>query len=793
MLKNYFKIAFRNLLLNKTFSFVNIIGLAFGLTCCLLLVLYINQELSYDKFHSNAGKIVRVIMEYKIGDGGNKGNFTSTKVFPEFKRKFPEVKDGVRMSGSSSRLVKYNDIIINEPNFVFADSTFFNVFDFELISGTANDVLKAPKMVVVTKSTAKKYFADENPVGKTILLGSKQDPYLVTGVAADCPANSQIQFNMIASLSSFGELQEERYSDANYTTYLLMNSPASFQPLQQKINALMKQENGTSDFKVNFELERFTKIHLHSPYDAFTANSNIAYIYIIMAVALLILIIACFTYINLSTARSSERAKEVGIRKVAGAFRLQLFWQFISESVVLTTLALLLSFVLMFALLPFFNTLAGTQLQYSSFLSPVVLFISISFIVIIALLAGSYPALMLSGFQPVKVLKGSFKNSNSGTILRKGLIVFQFAISVFLIISTFIIRGQLQYIQQKKLGYNRDNVLILDVDTKLNEKIELVKSELLSLPFVKAVSKAYEAPVKINGGYNMSGADASKQMAVTANPVDEGYIETTGLQIVAGSNISKQDVLDASKDDYTRNYYHFILNESAAKALGWTAAEAIGKKMFLDESRPGEVRGVVKDFHFASLHTEIKPLVLFPGGWANILLIKIEAQNMEAAISSIEKKWKALAPHRPFTFHFMDEDYQKMYDAEMRTGNVFNVFAMLAVVLASLGLFGLSAYAARQRVKEIGVRKVLGASVAGISLLLSSDFIKLVVVSFIIASPLAWFAMNKWLQQFSYRVNVEWWVFVAAGVLSVLIAMITVSFQAVKAALTNPVKNLRTE
>jgi putative ABC transport system permease protein len=277
-------------------------------------------------------------------------------VFPEFKRKFPEVKDGVRMSGSSSRLVKYNEIIINEPNFIFADSTFFKVFDFKLISGTANEVLKAPKMVVVTKSTAKKYFADESPVGKTILLGSKQDPYLVTGVAEDCPANSQIQFNMIASLSSFGPLQEERYSDANYTTYLLMNSPSSLQPLQQKINALMKQENGNSDFKVNFELERFTKIHLYSPYDAFTANSNIAYIYIIMAVALLILVIACFTYINLSTARSSERAKEVGIRKVSGAFRVQLFWQFISESVVLTTLALLLSFALMFALLPSFNT-----------------------------------------------------------------------------------------------------------------------------------------------------------------------------------------------------------------------------------------------------------------------------------------------------------------------------------------------------------------------------------------------------------------------------------------------------
>lgn len=792
MIRNYFKIAWRNLIRNKVFSFINITGLAFGLTCCLLLVLYLNHELSFDKFHSNADKIVRVIMEYKIGDGGNKGNFTSTKVFPEFKRKFPEVKDGVRMSGGE-RLVKYNDKILVEKNFLFVDSTFFNVFDFKLISGTKNEVLKAPKMLVIAQSTAKKYFADENPVGKTILLGSKQEPYLVTGVMEDCPANSQIQYNMVASNSSFGPLQEERYSDANYTTYLLMNNSASLKPLQEKINALMKEENTDSDFKLSFELEQFTKIHLHSPYDAFTANSNIAYIYMIMAVALLILVIACFTYINLSTARSTERAKEVGIRKVSGAYRLQLFWQFISESAVLATIALVLSFVMMFALLPSFNTLAVTKLQYASFLNPVIMLIAVLFVVVIALLAGSYPALMLSGFQPVKVLKGAFKNAGSGAILRRGLIVFQFVISVFLIISTFIIKDQLQYIQQKKLGYERDNVVILDVDGKLNEKGDLVKTELLSLPFVKAVSKSYESPVKINGGYNMSGADVTKTMGVTANHIDEHYLEVNGLQVVAGNNITRQDVIDASNEDYTKSYYHFILNESAAKALGWTPEEAIGKKMFLDESRPGEVRGVVKDFHFASLHTEIKPLVLFPGTWGNILMVKVDGKDIAATISSIEKKWKTLAPHRPFAYRFMDEDYQKLYDAEMRTGKVFNVFALLAVLLACLGLFGLSAYAAKQRVKEIGVRKVLGASVTQISLLLSSGFIKLVVVSFLIASPIAWFAMSKWLQQFSYRINIDWWVFAVAGILSVLIALVTVSFQFIKAAVMNPVKSLRTE
>jgi putative ABC transport system permease protein len=793
MIRNYFKIAWRNLVRNKAFSFINIAGLAFGLTCCLLLVLYLQHELSYDRFHSKADRIVRVIMDYKIGDGGSKGNFTSSKVFPEFKRKFPEVVDGVRMSGTQ-RLIKYQEKIINEKDFLYADSTFFNVFDFKLISGNKEDVLKAPQMAVITKSTARKYFGVENPVGKTILVSSRQEPYLITGVTEDCPANSQIQFNMVASISSFGPLQEERYSDANYTTYLLMNSSESLMPLQKKINGLMKEENAKdSSWQLNFELEPFTKVHLYSPYDAFTPNSNILYIYMVMGVALLILIIACFTYINLSTARSTERAKEVGIRKVSGAFRAQLFWQFISESLIVTTIALLVSYILMFALLPSFNSLAGTALHSEAFISPAILLVTGAFVVVVAVLAGSYPALMLSGFQPVKVLKGAFKNTASGTALRKGLIVFQFVISAFLIISTFIIKEQLQFIQKKKLGYIKENVVILDVDGKIMEKMDLVKKELLTIPSVKGVSAAYESPVLIKGGYNMSGADPSRQMGVSANPVDDNYIPVTGLEIVAGANLTRQDILDATKEDYSKNYYHFVLNESAVKALGWKPSEAIGKKMYLGESRPGEVRAVIKDFHFASLHSKIEPLVLFPGGWSNILLIKTAGSNMSSALTGVEKKWKELAPHRPFAFRFMDEDYQRLYESEMRMGKVFNLFAGLAVLLACLGLFGLSAYAARQRIKEIGVRKVLGASVPQIGLLLSTGFVKLVGIAFLIATPLAWLVMDKWLQQFSYRATIGWWMYAVAGALTVLIALLTVSFQAIKAASANPVKSLRSD
>lgn len=792
MIRNYFKTAWRNLLRNKGFALINILGLATGLTCCLLLTLYLQHELSYDRFHTKGDRIARVIMEYKIGDSGNKGNFTSTKVFPEFKRQFPEVVSGARLTGTE-RVVKYGDKIGLEANVLHADSAFFEIFDFRLLSGTASQVLNAPNQVVVSRSTAEKYFGREDPVGKTLLLNSRQDPYRITGVSEDCPSNSQIRYSMVASISTLGPLQEETYSNANYVTYLLMDRAESLDPLQAKIDRFMKKETGDSEFKAAFELEPFTRIHLHSPYDAYTPNINVTYIYIIAGVALLILVIACFTYINLSTARSTERAREVGIRKVSGAWRSQLFWQFISESAVLTILALVVSFLLAVALLPAFNNLAGTSLSYIRLGHPTVWGAATAAALVVALLAGSYPALILSSFQPVKVLKGAFKNTGSGNTLRKGLIVFQFVISVFLIISTFIISSQLRFIQQKKLGYDRENRLLLGMDQRLNEKKDLVKSELKSLASVSGVSLAYETPVTIRGGYNMSGSDLSQAMAVMANPVDEDYIQVNGLELITGSDLSVQDVLDVSKDDYTQNYFHFILNESAARALGWSPEEAIGKKMYLDESRPGEVKGVVKDFHFESLHTPIRPLVLFPSAWANTAIVKIQGDNIGKTVAAIEAKWKELAPHRPFTFRFMDEDYQKMYEAEMRTGRVFNIFASLAVLLACLGLFGLSAYAVRQRVKEVGVRKVLGASGLQIVTLLSSGFVKLVIIAFVIAGPLAWLVMNKWLQQFSYRVETGWWIFAAAGAVALLLALVTVSFQAVKAAMTSPVKSLRTE
>ncbi|PZR22927.1 MAG: hypothetical protein DI535_25150 [Citrobacter freundii] len=796
MIRTYFKIAFRNLWKNKTFTFINLVGLAAGLTCCMLMVLYLQHELSYDRFQKNADRIVRVTMGYSFNGGEERKTvMTSTKVFPSFKRNFPEVQEGVRMSGGRSVLVKYENQLFNEPDFLFADSTFFSVFpSFALTQGQPNQVLRAPYMVVISESAARKYFGSSNPVGKTIQLGSAQKDYQITGVAKDCPSNSQIKFDFLASFSSMGPAQEETYFNANYITYLLLKDQQSIASLQKKIAPFMRKEVTEKGTVINYTLEPYTSVHLHSPYDGFEPNSNISYIYITSGIALLILVIACFTYVNLSTARSMERAKEVGVRKVSGAFRSQVFWQFIGESALISLLAMLLSFILASLMLPAFNKLAARELQFSGLISPAVLLTAFAILVVISLLAGSYPALILSKFQPVKVLKGSFRNTGSGTWIRKSLTVFQFAISAFLVIATFVMQRQLKFIQTKKLGYDREHVLVMPMDQKINDKSDLFKTEFKTNPEILTVSKSYKTPVTIEGGYAMSNSPTNENaMSVKANPIDEDYLKVNSLEIIAGTDLVKQDLIDVSNEDYKKNYFHFILNESAARALGWTPQEAIGKKMFLDLSRPGEVKAVIRDFHFASLHSAVEPLVLFPDNWGAVMQVKITGRNLPQTLAFMESKWKELAPHRPFEYRFMDEDYNKMYAAELRTGKVFTVFAVIAILLACLGLFGLSAYSVQQKTKEIGIRKVLGASSAGIALLLVNQFVRLVLLSFVIAVPVAWMLSEKWLGSFVYRTDVPVYIFVIAGLAIIAVAMFTVSTQAIRAALSNPVKSLRTE
>ncbi|HXB91793.1 MAG TPA: ABC transporter permease [Puia sp.] len=803
MIRNWILMAFRSFRKNATSSAINIFGLTIGLSSCLLIALYIRHEISYDAFQTKGDRIARVIMEYRFGGGGapNKGNFTSTKVAPTFKRTFPEIESAARMSYGNG-VVGYEDKLFREGRFYYADSSFFDLFNFPMLEGDRASALSGPYKIILTQSTARKYFGGTDPVGKVIRVGTDSVNYLVTGIMADCPSNSQIQFDLLASFSSLFANDNNTYWDANYTTYLLLKSPQSFGPLQSKINSFMKKEMKNQGAEVNFELEPFRSIHLHSPYGSFEPTSSMTYIYILAGVALLILIIACSTYINLSTARSIERAREVGVRKVVGAGKGQLFGQFIGESLLFCLLAMVLSLGVALLALPAFNQLTGRTLLMSDLFSLPFLGMSLLIAVLVSFIAGSYPALVLAAFQPVRVLKGSFKNTGSGKGLRQSLIIFQFVISVFLIVSTFVMQGQLSYIQHKKLGYDRDHVLVLPMSYKMQPQIDYIKALFRSNPNVLSVSQTNSTPVDIHGGYNYHSANmsADRELAVTANPVDQDFIKTAGLQIVAGEDLVQQDIWDAHPDEFpgkvtnkVQPVYHFILNESAARELGWTPQEAIGKRMWMSMSRPGIVKGVVKDFHFESLHHAIRPLVLFPALRANRMMVKLSGEHLSQTIADIESKWKTFAPYMPFAYSFLDDDFNKVYQSEQRLGQVMNLFAAIAIVLACLGLFGLSSYAAKQRIKEIGIRKVLGASLPGLVVLLSKNFIRLAAVAILVAFPLAWWAMTKWLQDFIYRVDMDWKVYLLAGLLVLSITLITVSIQAVKTALINPVKNLKVE
>jgi putative ABC transport system permease protein len=679
---------------------------------------------------------------------------------------------------------------------MFADSSFFDAFSMPLLKGDARVALSGPKKVVLTESTARRYFGKDEPVGKILRVGTDSSNYEVTGVIADCPSNSQIKFDLLASFSSMYENQDEVYWDANYTTFLLLRDKADLAPLQTKVTAFMKKEMQGQGAMVNFLLEPFMRIHLYSDYEGFEPGTSIVYIYILAGVALLILVIACSTYINLSTARSVDRAREVGVRKVIGAGKGQLFWQFIGESFLLCLAAVLLSLGVVLLVLPGFNRLADRHLPWREVLSPEFIALAFGVALVVGLLAGSYPALVLSRFHPVKVLKGAFKNTRSGQGLRQSLIVFQFVISVFLIVSTFIMGQQLSYIRHKKLGYDRDHVLELPMNQSLLSNFDYFKAEFLRNPDVISMTHCASSPVSIYGGYNMRSSTmaSNQQLAVFADPIDPDFVKTTGVQIIAGQNITKQDMLNGHPVDMAaKPEFAFILNETAARELGWAPQEAIGKRMFMDGSRPGSVKGVVKDFNFQSLHIPIKGLILFPSNRANKLLVRISGEHLPQTLAFLESKWKEMVPGIPYEVHFLDESYNKLYASEQRLGTVMNLFSGIAIVLACLGLFGLSSYAAKQRVKEIGIRKVLGASLGNLAMLLSAGFVRLALVAILIAVPLAAWAMHQWLQDFVYRTTMEWWIFALAAVLVLGITLATVSIQAVKTALLNPVKNLKVE
>lgn len=803
MIKNYFKIAWRNLWRNKVFSFINIFVLSIGIASCLLIMLFVQDELSYDRYNEKADRIVRVVFRASMNGQKIKEANVMPPVGQTFQDDFPEVKQFTRVR-TDGPLVTYGDKTFKENNFAYADPNFFQVFTIPLSKGDAKTALAQPNTLVISETSAQKYFGKNNPVGQ--LLSINGNPLKITGVMKDIPANSHFHFAMLASMAGVPDSREPSWMTSGFYTYLVLPKDYNYKKLEAKLplevtkymGPQIQQAFGMSmaDFQkkgndVGLFLQPLTGIHLHSDLTAeIEPGSDIRYVYIFSAIALFMLIIACINFMNLSTAGASKRSREVGIRKVLGSLKNQLVLQFLIESILLTFLALLISVFLVYLALPLFNELSGKDLNLH-FQNTIFLFFGLcGFGLIVGALAGSYPAFFLSSFKPVKVLKGKLTTGKKSIGLRSGLVVFQFCISVILIIGTTVVYQQLKYIQNSKLGFDKDQVLVLHQTGWLGKNQEVFQQKLLQDPRVENVSISGYVPIgPTNGNNNMVYTEDNPQLVQTLKyHVDERYIPTLDMKMAAGRNFSK---------DFSTDSTATIINETAARTFGW-GENALGKTLTGFKNNEGEkityrIIGIVKDFHLKSLHERIAPLMMVLGDNSGSIIIKTKTKDAAGLLASIKKDWDQYSNAALFSYSFMNDDFEAAYRAEGKLSLILGIFAGLTIFIACLGLFGLVRFTAEQRTKEIGIRKTLGATVPNVVGLLSKDFLKLVLIANIISWPLAWWAMNKWLQDFAYRINISWWIFLFAGLAALLIALITVSFQAIKAAMANPVESLRSE
>jgi putative ABC transport system permease protein len=793
MIKNYLKIAFRNLWRHRVFSFINIMGLTVGMAACFLIFLYIKFELSYDSFHTKADRIYRVVSDIKTPTEVINAGGPSWAAPPNIKDEFAEVESFVRTTGDNL-LIRKGDVKFQEENALWADSSLFKIFDFKLLKGNPQTALKEPFSVVFSETSAKKYFGDKDPMGQTLLITGDGLPATVTGVMKDIPENSQIKADMVLSMTTitkqWNKSLDSQWGNYGAQAYILLKPGTNAKNLQGKFPAFLERRNGTemkkSQMYATLLLEPLRDVYLRSTRNG-SKTGNINNVYIFAIVAIFILLIACINFVNLTTARSAERAKEVGIRKVVGAAKTQLARQFIGESIIICLIAFMLAVLLSAIFLPSFNQLAGKTISDGIFEHGQYVFYLFLAAIGIGLLAGIYPAFVLSSFKPVIVLKGRFATGNRGILLRKGLVVAQFSISVALIIGTIVVYNQMNYMRSRDLGFSKDQMMVMDTNGDPGK--EAFRQAITGIPAVKATAMSSSVPGSGNPGA-YSEIENKKGELQIANLdlyyVDFDYINLFKIKMAAGRPFSKDFMTDTTQA--------MILNEAAVKMFGYSSPQqAIGRR-FKQWGREGKIIGVTKDFHFRALQEPIKPLSMRiePGG-SNLVSVNIAAANLPATIAAIENKWKTLIPNRPFSYFFLDEYFNKQYRGEEKFGKLFLNFAILAIFISCLGLLGLASYSTMQRTKEIGIRKVMGASVKGIINLLSKEFLTLVVLSFFIAMPVAWYFMHAWLKDFAYRTDISWWVFVLAGILALLIAITTVSFQAIKAAIANPVKSLRTE
>ncbi|QMW06998.1 ABC transporter permease [Spirosoma foliorum] len=792
MLRNYLKIAFRNLTRNKAFSIINLLGLSTGITVCLMIFLFIMNEFSVDNFHKEGKSIYRVMrgIEHEGKEVGV--SYLSGPYGPALLNDFKgQITQAVRVNPTDA-LVKAQDKSFHERKIIDADPSFFTFFSFPLLKGDPATVLLEPASVVLTESTAIKYFGSiDNAMGKIVEV-DKDLPVKVTGIAQDVPANSHLDFDLVIPL--------ENYKDRGYMTKWINNGiytyvqlapttteaqvERNFPRFMEKHMGLIMKEYG---FHFNLSLTPLRDIYFEQAAPDSTKHGDKRVVYIFLSIAVLILLVACINFMNLSTVRAVERSKEIGVRKVLGAIKGHLVWQFIGESLLLTAFSCVLSLGLLALALPFYKQLLGYPLNLPVYAGPIALFL-VGIIVVAGFLSGSYPAFVLAAFSPIQALKGKLRLGKGGVSLRQVLVVVQFSISLLLMLGTAIGTQQMSYLKNKQLGYNKEQTLVIPIDNgDIYNFILKHKPELLAQSRIEAVSMMSGEPGGFFDGHMFDVEAHPNRWKSRTEFADFDFVKTLGLKVVAGRDFSPQYPSDTTRAA--------LINRTAATRLGWTPNQAIGKwiKNTLHDSTNRTIIGVVEDFNFVSLKDAIEPLVITPNDDRRAALIRLKPGNLPATIETIQQLYAKTRPAYPFEYHFLDQQFDQMYQADLRQQTILSVFAGLAIFIACLGLFGLASFSAQQRTKEIGVRKVLGASVGSVVTLLSKDFLKPVAIAILIASPIAWYTMNQWLQNFAYHIDIQWWVFALAGLLAVCIALLTVSFQSIKAALMNPVTSLRSE
>jgi len=797
MFKNYLKIAFRNLKRHKGYSFINISGLAMGMAVCILILLWVKDELSFDRFHKNADQIYRVV-EDQIQSNGDifRVAVTPWPLGEALVKNYPEVINFTRFLRLSRRLVTHKSKSVDksfyENGVCLADPSFLEIFSFPLVKGNPATALSEGNTVVISETTAEKYFGKKNPMGKTLNFNNNQD-FTVTGVIKNVPHNSHLKFDFILPFEQTLKNYKYRgsWNSNSYHTFVLLQKNASVKALNEKIYEYLIRIFAGS--KIKLRLQALTDMHLRSNFaiDLYGASKDTTvYIYIFSLIAVLILLIACINFINLTLARASTRAKEVGLRKVVGATRKDLIKQFYGESILFTITALIFAIVLVYLLLPLFNNLAGKELTLDPFSNIGAALGLLLIAIVTGISAGIYPAFILSSFQPANVIKGNLtvrSGKPGGALFGKVLVVFQFTLSVALIIVTLVVNQQLSYIQGKELGYEKDNIIYLTKRGNIGEKYNAFKEELQKKSNVLSVTTSSDVPtysIHSTSAIDWEGKTPEALLWIHHFSVDQDYLKTFKMEIVEGRGFSKDFTTDAAGTAY-------IVNEAAVKAMDMK--NPIGKS-FTFWGKKGTIIGVVKDFHYKSLHTETEPLVLRIDPQMDwYIFVKVRPENIVNTLDYLKKAYQKFNPLFPFEYHFLDEQLDRLYDNDGRSLKIFRYFSIIAIFISCLGLFGLAAFAAQMRTKEIGIRKVVGASISNIILMLSKEFLLLVVTANILAWPIAYFAMNKWLQQFVYRIDIGWWIFVLAGIIALTIALFTVIYQSIKAALANPVNSLKYE